>query len=40
MNTAGSGDHSDFFNMFFSEGFDLGSIFGQGRSGRTHDACI
>jgi curved DNA-binding protein len=29
----GSGDHSDFFNMFFSEGFDLGSIFGKGRSG-------
>ncbi len=30
---AGSGDHSDFFNMFFSDAFDLGSIFGQGRGG-------
>ena len=25
---AESGDHSDFFNMFFSEGFDLSSLFG------------
>jgi curved DNA-binding protein len=25
---AQSGDHSDFFNMFFSEGFDLSSLFG------------
>ena len=34
--TAGSGDHSDFFNMFFSEGFDLSSLFGgAGRGGRT-----
>jgi curved DNA-binding protein len=33
---AGSGDHSDFFNMFFSEGFDLSSLFGgAGRTGRT-----
>lgn len=33
---AGSGDHSDFFNMFFSEGFDLSSLFGgAGRGGRT-----
>lgn len=30
---AGSGDHSDFFNMFFSDAFDLGGMFGQGRSG-------
>ncbi len=30
---SGSGDHSDFFNMFFSDAFDLGSIFGQGRKG-------
>jgi curved DNA-binding protein len=30
---AGNGDHSDFFNMFFSDAFDLGSIFGQGRTG-------
>lgn len=34
--TAGSGDHSDFFNMFFSEGFDISSLFGgAGRGGRT-----
>lgn len=34
---AGSGDHSDFFNMFFSDAFDLSSLFGgAGRtSGRT-----
>ncbi len=25
---AGSGDHSDFFNMFFSDAFDLSSLFG------------
>ena len=30
---AGGGDHSDFFNMFFSEGFDLSSLFGG--AGRT-----
>ncbi len=30
---SGGGDHSDFFNMFFSEGFDLGGIFGKGRTG-------
>lgn len=29
----GGGDHSDFFNMFFSDAFDLGGIFGQGRKG-------
>jgi curved DNA-binding protein len=34
--TAGGGDHSDFFNMFFSEGFDLSSLFGgAARGGRT-----
>lgn len=32
---AGNGDHSDFFNMFFSDAFDLGSIFGQGRGARA-----
>jgi len=32
---AGSGDHSDFFNMFFSDAFDLSSLFGAGRGGRT-----
>lgn len=30
---AGSGDHSDFFNMFFSDAFDLSGIFGSARSG-------
>lgn len=29
----GGEDHSDFFNMFFSDAFDLGGIFGQGRAG-------
>lgn len=29
----GGGEHSDFFNMFFSDAFDLGGIFGQGRKG-------
>lgn len=29
------GDHSDFFNMFFSEGFDLGDLFGGGGARRT-----
>jgi len=34
--SAEGGDHSDFFNMFFSEGFDLSSLFGgAGRTGRT-----
>ncbi len=32
---AGSGDHSDFFNMFFSDAFDLNDLFGGARSGRT-----
>jgi curved DNA-binding protein len=33
---SGGGDHSDFFNMFFSEGFDLSSLFGgAARGGRT-----
>lgn len=30
---SGNADHSDFFNMFFSDAFDLGSVFGQGRTG-------
>jgi curved DNA-binding protein len=30
---SGNGNHSDFFNMFFSDAFDLGSIFGKGRAG-------
>lgn len=31
---AGGGDHSDFFNMFFSDAFDLSSLFGgAGRGG-------
>lgn len=33
---SGSGDHSDFFNMFFSEGFDLNDLFGgMNGGGRT-----
>ena len=32
--TGGTGDHSDFFNMFFSEGFDLSSLFGGATRGR------
>jgi len=28
------GDHSDFFNMFFSNGFDLGDLFGGGNGAR------
>ncbi len=33
---AGGGDHSDFFNMFFSDAFDLSSLFGGGgRGGRS-----
>ena len=32
---AGAGDHSDFFNMFFSDAFDLNDLFGGTRSGRT-----
>ncbi len=30
---AGAGDHSDFFNMFFSDAFDLNDLFGQARGG-------
>jgi len=30
---AGSGDHSDFFNMFFSDAFDLNDLFSQARGG-------
>jgi curved DNA-binding protein len=33
--TTGSGDRSDFFNMFFSDAFDLSSLFGGARTGRT-----
>lgn len=33
--SANMGDHSDFFNMFFSEGFDLNDLFGGGRARRT-----
>ncbi len=29
----GAGDHSDFFNMFFSDAFDLNDLFSQARSG-------
>ncbi len=32
---AGTGDHSDFFNMFFSDAFDLNDLFGNARGGRT-----
>ena len=32
---AGTGDHSDFFNMFFSDAFDLNDLFGGARGGRT-----
>ncbi len=32
---AGTGDHSDFFNMFFSDAFDLNDLFGSARGGRT-----
>lgn len=33
---AGSGDHSDFFNMFFSDAFDLNDLFSQARgTGRS-----
>ncbi len=31
----GAGDHSDFFNMFFSDAFDLNDLFGSARGGRT-----
>ncbi len=30
---AGGGDHSDFFNMFFSNAFDLNDLFSQARDG-------
>jgi curved DNA-binding protein len=30
---AGAGDHSDFFNMFFSDAFDLNDLFAQARGG-------
>jgi curved DNA-binding protein len=33
--TAGNGSRSDFFNMFFSDAFDLSSLFGGARAGRT-----
>lgn len=31
--TGNAGDHSDFFNMFFSDAFDLNDLFGQSRGG-------
>lgn len=32
-NVHDAGDYSDFFNTFFSDAFDLGDLFGQGRTG-------